>query len=963
MKCVSYNCNSIRNNSEIVRALLENNDLLFLQELMLSKSDLPLLNDFNENFANIAYVKDRESEGINEGRPSKGVAIFWKKELSNFISPVLINDFIIGMILQCNYFKVLFLNVYLPCDLQTHDSLDSYRNALASLNVVIEEQNINEVIIVGDFNADPYKGRFWNYLSSFCRNNSLNVLNELLPDNSFTYLCPAKNTTSWLDHIMGTEKAVDRITKIYIDYELAIYDHFPLCFSFNFSFMHNQYPNGTISTNDFVDWNRIDKSMENEIKQELDDHIIDCGLLVNDLFCCLNIKCKDPLHKHMIDESFEKIKFMLLNSTQMYKFSVKKRYKIVPGWNDFVKPYYDDARKKFLIWLENGKPLNGFLIDEMKLSRSKFKLALKKCKEDEDNIRRKKLTEKLKNKRYKEFWKDVHNINKQSSVETNSVEGETDPSNICYLFSEKYKKIFNKCTDNMTKLKLSEKQKTRILLRFSIDDVRSAIRHLNPTIGHDNIHTNHLKLGSNLLMELIANLFTSFIIHNYIPTIMLKGIITPIVKDKFGDITKIENYRPIMSSSVFLKAFEYCLLDKISPYVSLNDRQHGFRCDYSTSTAYWVFKETVLNYMNSKSDVYSCFLDLSKAFDSVNHAVLIEKLYDCGIPDILVDIIQHWYDNQWASVKFLSSFSSEWKISNGVRQGGVLSPLFFNIYINSLIDKISSSKLGCRLGLLKSNIIVYADDIVILSPSAKALQILIDLTVYEAEVLGLQVNESKTKCMVFRYERNCKSWNKIAPFTIGCKHVDFVNSYKYLGYMIMDNMSIKNDVNRAMSKFYIDFNMILRKFGFADKDVKLYLFKQYCLQIYGCEFWFDNLVGGSSAILKQFTVGYHKSIKKLLNLSSHESNHFACQEAQLLIFHHFINKMKICTSLRLFLWPCAFIKKILNYMLASSFLLSEVRNILRNDYDVDSLFDNDKDAIISRIWFTQNHEQQMRLGW
>ena len=100
MKCVSYNCNSVRNNAEIVKVLLENNDMVFLQELMLNKSDLPLLHEFNENFTHIAFVKDRESEGINEGRPAKGVAIFWRKELSCFISPVLVNDFIIGVVLK-----------------------------------------------------------------------------------------------------------------------------------------------------------------------------------------------------------------------------------------------------------------------------------------------------------------------------------------------------------------------------------------------------------------------------------------------------------------------------------------------------------------------------------------------------------------------------------------------------------------------------------------------------------------------------------------------------------------------------------------------------------------------------------------------------------------------------------------------------------------------------------------------
>ena len=223
--------------------------------------------------------------------------------------------------------------------------------------------------------------------------------------------------------------------------------------------------------------------------------------------------------------------------------------------------------------------------------------------------------------------------------------------------------------------------------------------------------------------------------------------------------------------------------------------------------------------MSSKSDVYACFLDLSKAFDSVDHEMLIEKLHDCGIPGTFVDIIEYWYGNQWASVKFMSSISLDWKICNGVRQGGVLSSLFFCIYIDSLIDKISSSNYGCTLGMLTSNIIVYADDLVILAPSAGSLQMLIDLTVNETKALNLQVNEMKTKCMVFRHHRNDKNLKKIKPFTIRHQPIEFVASYKYLGFVIMENMSIKDDVNRALNKFYIDINMILRKFSFAEKKM------------------------------------------------------------------------------------------------------------------------------------------------
>ena len=147
-----------------------------------------------------------------------------------------------------------------------------------------------------------------------------------------------------------------------------------------------------------------------------------------------------------------------------------------------------------------------------------------------------------------------------------------------------------------------------------------------------------------------------------------------------------------MSSSVFFKLFEYCLQKKISPYVRFNDQQHGFRPNYSTGTACFVLKETVLNYFKSKSDVYACFIDIKKAFDSVNHEILMRKLLNSGIPVEYVNIINHFYSNQFVNVRYKSVFSEEWKINNGVRQGGVLSGLLFNIYINSLIEKISSLK-------------------------------------------------------------------------------------------------------------------------------------------------------------------------------------------------------------------------------------------------------------------------------
>ena len=116
-------------------------------------------------------------------------------------------------------------------------------------------------------------------------------------------------------------------------------------------------------------------------------------------------------------------------------------------------------------------------------------------------------------------------------------------------------------------------------------------------------------------------------------------------------------------------------------------------------------------------------------------------------------------------------------------------------------------------------------------------------------------------------------------------------------------------------------------------------------------------------VLRQFAVGFYNSIKRLLGLSTHESTHYACQEAQCLTFNHLLNKMKVKMIFRFLLKPCDFIRKSLCYFMASSVFLNEIKEVIWNEYEIDSLFENDLDAIVARIWFVQNHETQMRESW
>ena len=103
-----------------------------------------------------------------------------------------------------------------------------------------------------------------------------------------------------------------------------------------------------------------------------------------------------------------------------------------------------------------------------------------------------------------------------------------------------------------------------------------------------------------------------------------------------------------------------------------------------------------------------------------------------------------------------------------------------------------------------------------------------------------------------------------------------------------------------------------------------------------------------------------KAIKKILGLSTHESNHYACQEARLLTFKHLLNKMKVLTVFRLFLSPCNYIAKNWSFFGISSCFCTEIAELFREEYSIGNVLDDDIDAVEARILYVQNHEETMR---
>lgn len=161
-------------------------------------------------------------------------------------------------------------------------------------------------------------------------------------------------------------------------------------------------------------------------------------------------------------------------------------------------------------------------------------------------------------------------------------------------------------------------------------------------------------------------------------------------------------------------------------------------------------------------------------------------------------------------VKWGSCLSHFFKLRSGVRQGGVLSPYFFALFIDEVINNIVSSKLGCHVSAVCVSIFVYADDIVLLSPSISSLQALLTLLEGSLEELDMHVNAAKSQSIRFgrRYNAMC------ANLTMrNGDQLPWVTSCRYLGAYFVSGSIFRCSFDNSKRQFYRSFNAVLGKVG------------------------------------------------------------------------------------------------------------------------------------------------------
>jgi len=312
-------------------------------------------------------------------------------------------------------------------------------------------------------------------------------------------------------------------------------------------------------------------------------------------------------------------------------------------WNDTLTELKRESVEVHDLWKISGRPKQGDVFMRIKRAKIAYKQAIKINRVDEESYFSNELNDLLLNKDVPGFgrsWNAKIGGAKTSPV----IDGVTESSVIAQKFAVLFRKNCAQAQANDSNAS-AFLQKLRFLhasdrLGVKLLDVETVSRCLSrikkcKAPGVDNIETEHLAYAHPLLVVQLCVLFNTMLQCSVVPQTFLAGIVVPVIKDKRGDITDINNYRAVTLSSCISKLFEMCILELYGDMLATSPMQFWFKKKLGTRRALYVLQSTVQYFVKNGSTVNVALLDISKAFDNVHHTQLFQKLLDLGLLPVL----------------------------------------------------------------------------------------------------------------------------------------------------------------------------------------------------------------------------------------------------------------------------------------------------------------------------------------
>lgn len=524
-------------------------------------------------------------------------------------------------------------------------------------------------------------------------------------------------------------------------------------------------------------------------------------------------------------------------------------------WNKTYPTWYSASLVKTI--KEKHKYFTKFKIYGNKSDELTFKLLRERVKvlESQCYVNYLNLTEKSIKDNPKYFWtfvKKRHNSNAIPSTLNYKDEALRTGESICEAFSAYFHSTFLDTSNNQTPSPpplLSESYSLAsdiCSIEVNIEEVTNLLYKLDTSkaAGPDNISSKFLVRCAPTIAHPISVLFRKSLDACVVPELWKSAFITPVHKK--GVKTDIGNYRPISKLCIIAKVFERIIYNQVYAALksSFSSFQHGFLKGRSTVTNLILLNEFITDAMANGKQVDVVYTDYSKAFDRIDHCILLSKLYGLGIRGDLLRWFSSYLKNRSQAV-VLNNYISSWvPVPSGVPQGSLLGPLLFIMYINDIDSCLTSSKLLC-----------FADDMKIYTTISSQLDVKAfqdDLRRLEEYCRRYKLDLNPTKCSVITYSR--KRSIIATSYTLGGQVLPRSDSIRDLGVHHDSKLTFESHVDAIVAK-------ASRSLGFIMRLSKCFT-QAKTLKILYCTFVRSHLEYASEI----WNPCYHKYIDRIENI-------------------------------------------------------------------------------------------------
>ena len=347
----------------------------------------------------------------------------------------------------------------------------------------------------------------------------------------------------------------------------------------------------------------------------------------------------------------------------------------------------------------------------MAKTRNRFHYAIRRARKRADLVRAQKLFEASEVgcvELLKEM-KDIKNGGKNTCSDLpDNVAGANGEEEIVSKFREVYSKLYNSWGSEEDMVNVKRKVSTLIhsenslgeVLKLTGQVVKKAVMKMKPAKADvsEAFTSDALLHAPDSLFDLIASVYRSWLVHGTVTLSLLACAFLPLLKSSLKDPADTNSYRAIAGSSLLLKLFDQCVLLVWGHLLASDSLQFGYKEGTGTVQCSWMVMEVANHFMRNGTQPIMTLLDCSKAFDMVKYSILFTKLLDKGLPAVVVRAIIVVYEKQYAWVRWGRARSELFTIENGTRQGSVLSPALFSIYMDEILLQLRNLGVGCYVG-------------------------------------------------------------------------------------------------------------------------------------------------------------------------------------------------------------------------------------------------------------------------